>query len=69
MPIPVFSSHATSLGWAVQGGVDFKLGERGVFNVDLKYVSLATTIELNGSKVADLDVDPVVVGVGFGYRF
>jgi outer membrane protein len=53
----------------VQGGVDFKLGERGVFNVDLKYVSLATTIELNGSKVADLDVDPVVVGVGFGYRF
>jgi outer membrane protein len=60
---------STSFGWAVQGGFDYKLGERGVFNVDVKYMALSTDIESGGTKVATLDVDPILVGVGFGYRF
>lgn len=60
---------STSFGWAVQGGFDYKLGERGVFNVDVKYVALATDLESGGSSVGTLDVNPILVGVGFGYRF
>lgn len=60
---------STSFGWAVQGGFDYKLGERGLFNVDLKYVALATDLEAGGSKVGELKVNPILVGVGFGYRF
>lgn len=59
----------TSVGWAGQGGFDVLMGERGLFNVDVKYIDIGTTVELDGTEVADLDVNPWVIGLGFGYRF
>lgn len=59
----------TSVGWAAQAGVDFALNRRAVFNVDAKYVKIGTDVKSNGTQLFDLDIDPVVIGVGFGYRF
>lgn len=60
---------STSLGWALQGGVDVSVGSRSVFNVDLKYVNIETEVESNGSKIYDLKINPWVIGAGLGYRF
>jgi len=60
---------STSFGWAVQGGIDVPLGSRGVFNLDGKYVRIATDIKSSGTNVAHLKINPLVIGAGFGYRF
>ncbi len=61
-----------SFGWAVQAGVDFDITERVFMNLDVKYIDIDTTATLNtaGSiNTVDVDIDPIVAGVGFGMRF
>lgn len=62
-------SLSTSFGLAGQVGADIDLSERAVFNLDFKYVGLKTDVELDGTKVDEVKVDPIIIGVGFGYRF
>lgn len=59
----------TSVGWAAQAGLDVPIGSRGVFNLDGKYISVTTDVKSNGTKLAHLKLNPVVIGAGFGYRF
>ena len=64
----------SSIGPAGNVGIDFDIGDRYVFNVDLKYVMISTDadLELAGEAIldtVDVDVDPWVFGVGFGMRF
>lgn len=61
-----------SFGWAVQAGVDFDITERVFMNLDVKYIDIDTTATLNtGGSInrVDVDIDPIVAGVGFGMRF
>ncbi len=61
-----------SFGWAVQAGVDFDLTERAFLNIDVKYVDLDTTATLDTGGVlntVDVEIDPIIVGVGLGMRF
>lgn len=61
-----------SVGVAFQAGVDYALTERWFLNADIKYIQIDTTGTLNtGGAInrVDVDLDPIVAGVGFGYRF
>ena len=63
-----------SFGWAAQIGADFDLGDSGWFaNVDVKYIDMDTRAEFRGTPVGDVNVDvdinPVVFGIGIGRRF
>ncbi len=61
-----------SFGWAVQAGVDFDITERVFLNMDVKYIDIDTTAILTtGAAVnnVDVDIDPIVFGVGLGMRF
>lgn len=60
---------SNSFGWVGQLGVDFELSPRAVFNVDAKYVKLNTDVSVDGTDVDTIDVNPILIGVGFGYRF
>jgi outer membrane protein len=62
-------SLKTSFGWAAQAGIDVPIGERGVFNLDGKYVHIATDVKSGSTKLAHLKINPFVIGAGFGYRF
>ena len=68
---PVTSiTYTDSVGPAAQVGVDSSLNERWSLNVDLKKIWLQTDVSLNGGAITgDVDLDPWIVGVGFGYRF
>lgn len=58
-----------SFGWVAQAGLDYDIGARGLFNVDVKYVSLKTDVSLDGDEVDTIDVNPILFRVGFGIRF
>jgi outer membrane protein len=59
-------------GFAAQAGVDIHLEGNWFLNVDVKKIWLDTelSVDLDGDHVTtDVDVDPLIVGVGLGYRF
>ena len=61
-----------SFGAAIQVGFDYALDKNWSLNFDVKKVSLGTKVDATGAglgKLGKLKVDPVLVGVGLGYRF
>jgi outer membrane protein len=62
--------YENGFGFALQAGMDYDLGDQWVFNVDVKKLWLNTDVSINGGAItADVDLDPWIFGVGFGYRF
>ena len=61
-----------SFGWAAQAGIDIDLTDKMFLNLDVKYIDMDTTATLRttaiGTQKVDIDLDPVVVGVGIGFR-
>lgn len=68
LPAP-FSIEKHSVGLSLQAGVDVPLGDRLVLNVDVKKVQLRTDVSAAGVKAGTFKVDPVLFGVGLGWRF
>lgn len=62
-----------NFGWALQAGVDVQLQGNWFFNVDVKKLWLDTdasvTLLPSTPVTADVDIDPWIIGVGFGYKF
>lgn len=63
-----------SFGLAGNIGVDFRITDRWVFNIDLKYIDLTTEADLELAAggildTVDVDINPWVAGIGAGYRF
>ena len=61
----------TSVGLAAQVGADIKLAPSWYLNVDVKYVQIKSDVKdkATGAKVTTVKVDPMLYGVGVGYRF
>lgn len=59
----------SSVGWSLQVGADFPIGKDLVLNVDVKKVQIQTDVKSNGSKLGTFKADPVLFGVGIGWRF
>ena len=58
-----------SWGTAVQLGADFPITDKVSFNVDFKKIDIRTKATLNGTDIGTIKVDPVLFGIGIGYRF
>lgn len=62
----------SSFGWAAQAGVDIDLNEKMFLNLDVKYIDIDTTARLTttnlGTQRVKVNIDPIVVGVGVGFR-
>ncbi|MDH3628994.1 MAG: outer membrane beta-barrel protein [Acidobacteriota bacterium] len=63
-----------SFGLAAQAGIDCTIGEGKVFNFDVKYINIEADVSdpdtvLVGGSLGMVEVNPLVVGVGFGFRF
>lgn len=59
----------SSFGPALQAGVDIPLGKQVSLNFDLKKVWIKTDVSAGGVGIGTFKVDPVLFGVGLGYRF
>lgn len=61
-----------SFGYALQAGVDVDLNEKMFLNFDIKYIDMDTTARLRTGAVtntAEISIDPIVAGIGIGFRF
>jgi outer membrane protein len=69
-PVPL-NIKRDSWGGAIQVGFDVPIQKNLVFNVDVKKVWIKTKVTdtLGLGVSSDLDINPLVVGVGLGWKF
>ena len=58
-----------SFGLAFQAGADYALDKKWSLNLDVKKVQIKTEVSSNGTKIGTFKVDPLLVGLGVGYKF
>lgn len=63
------SIDKSSVGLALQAGVDYAIGRNLVLNFDVKKLQIRTDVMSAGNRIGTLKVDPWLVGVGLGWRF
>jgi len=63
------SIDKNSFGAALQVGVDIPLQKNLYLNIDVKKVFIKTDVFAGAAKAGTFKVDPVLVGVGLGWRF
>jgi outer membrane protein len=59
----------TSFGPALQAGIDFSLNGNWSLSLDAKKVWISTEVSMGSTKLTTVHVDPLILGVGVGYRF
>jgi outer membrane protein len=58
-----------SVGAALQAGVDIRIDKQWSVNVDVKKVQIRSDVDISGARASRVKIDPVLLGVGIGYRF
>ena len=57
-------------GFTLQGGIDIAVGDGWYLNADVKKTWLGMDARWGNTGItADVDLDPLIVSAGFGYRF
>ncbi len=59
----------TSVGFALQAGIDYKIDKNWSVNFDVKKMQIRSDVFISGAKVSAVKVDPLMIGLGLGYRF
>ena len=60
---------SSSIGGALQAGLDVEVGKNTYLNLDVKKIYIDSDLKLGGAKVSHLKLDPVAIGIGFGWKF
>lgn len=64
------AEYDDSVGLALQAGVDYAIDDHWQVNLDVKKIWINTDVAFsNGTIAADVDINPLLVGIGVGYRF
>ena len=58
-----------SVGFAAQVGFDWAIREHWIFNGSARYMAIDTDAKLNGTKLENVEIDPIVIGFNLGYVF
>lgn len=58
-----------SVGVAAQVGLDIALDKQWTINVDVKKLTMRTEVRTKGNSEGKFKIDPLLLGVGVGYRF
>jgi outer membrane protein len=58
-----------SIGLAAHVGIDFEVGERGSIRVDARWMDIDTDAKINGVDVGTVEIDPLVYGVAYVFKF
>ena len=69
---PTTVNLENSVGYAFQAGIDIDVTDRVFLNLDVKYIDIDTTATLHSGgliNTADVNIDPIVAGIGVGMRF
>jgi len=65
-----------SWGWAAQIGADYMINDKWMINGQVRYIDISTTATVDNNALGqgtrakvNVDVDPLVVMIGAGYKF
>lgn len=58
-----------SVGLALQAGLDYAIDQRWSLNLDVKKVQIRSDVYIGGARVSRVKPDPLMLGIGVGYRF
>lgn len=58
----------TSFGIAAQFGIDVDVGENRILGFDLRWIDIDSDAKLTGAAFGTVEIDPLVLGVTFGWR-
>ncbi len=58
-----------SWGLAAHAGLDFKVAENGSLRVDVRWIDIDSKVKLNGEKIGTVNIDPLVYGVAYVFKF
>jgi outer membrane protein len=61
--------ESSSVGLALQAGIDYKLGKNWSLNFDVKKIQIDSDVRTAAGKISNVQIDPWLIGVGVGYRF
>ena len=59
----------SSFGLALQAGVDYAIDKNWSLNLDIKKVQIGTNVYLSGADLGEFKINPLLVGLGVGYKF
>jgi outer membrane protein len=59
----------SSVGLALQLGFDYKIDKNWSLNFDIKKIQIDSDVFVAGEKISNVQIDPLLIGVGVGYRF
>ena len=66
-------SYKDEVGFALNIGFDYVINENNYFNIDIKKYKLSTDTVIDagpaGIATASVDLDPLAVSIGYGWRF
>jgi outer membrane protein len=66
---PLDLADSWSFGGALQAGVDYEIQKNLYLNVDVKKLWIKNDVTAAGVTIGDLKIDPIVWGIGLGWRF
>jgi outer membrane protein len=58
-----------SFGLAANAGVDFEIGQNSLIRVNARWIDIDTDAQLNGADIGEVNIDPLVYGVGYVHKF
>ena len=58
-----------SVGLVLQAGLDYAIDRQWSLNFDVKKAQIRSDVMIGGVKASRVKVDPLMIGVGVGYRF
>ncbi|WP_435622788.1 OmpW/AlkL family protein [Flagellimonas sp.] len=73
-PVADDIDYDATLGFALQGGIDYMLNDKWFLNIDVKRLFLSTdatvdaTTALGATVGADVDINPWIIGFGVGIK-
>ena len=68
-PGGVLGLSGTTAGPAAQAGFDYEFAPHWVLNADIKWARVRAAVSVGGVPEGQLHMDPLLYGIGLGYRF
>lgn len=58
-----------SWGFALHAGLDYAINERSAMRFDLRYIEIESDLEVGGTKIGKVEIDPWVANIAYVVKF
>lgn len=58
-----------SFGLAAHAGIDFEVSQNGSIRIDARWIDIDTDVKLDGADIGTVNIDPLVYGAAYVFKF